>query len=365
MIRGIAVLVLASAALVAQEPGPPPSAVVEDVAREAKPFEFADVVERVGGVPEACEVVSIGKEGIEIVTVSGPRRVDWNDVVSLRTAKPFGLLLSDGDRTTARVEGVEAGVLELRSETYGALKLRCSALSPLPPPPLPQDAPAKATPLTPHPWKGAVSFSGSFRSGNTDQVLAALRASIERNWEEDRLAFAIEALYGKSEGDETNRSLFGKGRYEHYWSERFYGFAQSDALYDAIQDIDLRSVTSLGVGYTLWKENDDRLFSVEGGLSAIYTSYGTGESQFSPAARAAASYKEIFFDDVRFTQDAEFLLPLDDPGEFLIRSRTAFGVPVAEGWSMKTSLDVNYTGRPANNRKPFDILFLVGLEYQF
>jgi putative salt-induced outer membrane protein YdiY len=363
--KRLLVLALAATAASAQEGGIP-SAVVSEATRPAASVELADQIELVGKPAEACAIRGLGADGVEFVAVDGGvRRAEWIQVVSLRTARPLALLLANGDRATARLVGVEGSKLKLSSPSFGEIAVGLNSLTDLPVAEAPQDPNAPKTPLTPHDWKGSISLNGSFRAGNTDQVLVALRAAAEKQWEEDKLGFALEALYGKSEGDETNKSLFAKARFDHFYSQRLYSFAQTDALYDAIQDIDLRSITSLGAGYLLWKENDDRLFALEGGLSAIYTKYGTGEDQFSPAARAAATFKEIFFKDLHFTQDVEFLLPLDEVDEFLVRSRTAIAVPVAEGWAMKTSLDVNYTAAPAAGRKPFDILFLVGLEYQF
>lgn len=358
-------LAVAASAALAQD-GAMPTSVVEEAKRRPAALELVDRIEIVGRPAEACAITALGSDGVEYVGVDGAvRRTEWTNVVSLASARPLTVVLANGDRATAKLAGVDENKVRLESSAFGAVAVGVASLTPMPAPEAVQDPNAPQTPLTPTPWKGSVSLSGSFRSGNTDQVLGALRAALERNWEEDKLAFALEALYGKSEGVENNKSLFAKARYEHHWSERFYGFAQTDALYDAIQDIDLRSVTSVGVGYLLWKENDEKLYGVEAGLSAIYTEYGTGASQFSPAARAAHTFRDVFFKDMRFQHDAEILMPLDETSQWLLRTRTGVAVPVSEGWSMKTSVDVNYTADPAVGRKPFDIIFLVGLEYQF
>ena len=363
--KRLVVFALAAAAVCAQDGGIP-SSVVNEATRPTVGVELVDQIELVGKQAEACAVSALGADGVEFTAVDGGvRRAEWIKIVSLRTARPIALVMANGDRATARLVGFDGGKIKLASPTFGEITVGLSSLTDLPAAVEPQDPNKPKTPLTPHDWKGSISLNGSFRAGNTDQVLVALRAAAEKNWEEDKLAFALEALYGKTEGNESNKSLFAKARFDHFYSERLYSFAQTDALYDAIQDIDLRSITSLGVGYMIWKENDDRLFSVEGGISGIYTKYGNGDDQLSPALRAAATYREIFFKDLHFSQDVEFLLPLDEVDEFLVRSRTAIAVPVAEGWAMKTSLDVNYTAVPATGLKPFDILFLVGLEYQF
>ncbi|HYC78041.1 MAG TPA: DUF481 domain-containing protein [Planctomycetota bacterium] len=360
--KRLLIAALCAAAAVGQSAGVLPDA----ASLGSGPRELTDFYAVPGGAPTSCVVLAVGADGVTVETASGERRLSWIDVAHLETAGPIVAALRNGDRATLRLLGVEGGRLKAHSDAFGAVTLDPSTFAPLPSPALPpQDAAAKKTPLTPTDWKGTISLNGSFRSGTVDSVLVALRAAVEKSWEEDKFSAALEALYGESDDLKTNESLFAKARFEHYWSDRFFGYGQADALYDRIQDIDLRAIAGVGVGYVVWKDSDDELLSFEGGVSGIYTKYGTGVDELSPAARVGATFKEILFKDVRFEQTAEFLLPLDDMDAFLVRARTSLAVPVAEGWSMKTSVDLQYQGEPAAGTENLDILFLIGLEYQF
>ena len=109
----------------------------------------------------------------------------------------------------------------------------------------------------------------------------------------------------------------------------------------------------------------DRLWSVEGGISGLDEEGAGRSSSTSTAGRAATTYKDVFFTDLHFEQNIELLVPFDDPGRFLAKSRTLFTVPISTSIRMRTSLELNYQGSPAPNTDKLDILGLVGLEYQF
>lgn len=310
----------------------------------------------------AGKVVAVDQASVSIDTGGAVRQVVWADVAAVTTAAPVAVTLANGDKVTVRLMGVSAGRMQASSETLGDCSFALAGLAPAAPAP----APKKDTPLTPSDWKGKVSLNGAFHSGNISSSTAALRAGAEKSWEEDKVAVAIEALYGRSDGQTTAAAWVTRGRYDHFFSKSFYGYGSAELGHDQIQNISLRGIFNLGVGDVLWKESDDRLLAVEGGISAIYEDYRTADpSKVSPAGRAAATYKEVLFDIVKFTQDVELLVPLNDAGRFLARSRSVFSVPLSKSWSMNTSLELNFQGRPPASTKSLDILALVGLEYQF
>jgi hypothetical protein len=230
----------------------------------------------------------------------------------------------------------------------------------------PDDACCKPkTPLCPKPLKGKVALSGTVRSGNVDSVLGAFHAEATKDWEEDKLFAAIDALYGKTDGTLTAASLGGKTRWDHFFTPTFYGYASAEALYDDIQNLDLRAITSIGAGDFIWKQSEDCSWAVEGGLSGLYEDYETREPDFSLAARAATIYKRILFTDLKLEQGLELLVPIDDPGRYLARSKTLLGVPLCKDLALRLSLEITYQGDPPTGTQALDILGLVGIEYQF
>ena len=164
----------------------------------------------------------------------------------------------------------------------------------------------------------------------------------------------------------TAASIGGKTRWDHFFTMTFYSYASLEALYDDIQNLDLRAIASIGAGEMIWKCNDDKSWAVEGGLSALYEDFSTEDDpRFSPAARAATIYKNILFDDLKFEEQLEILVPLDDPGAYLARSKTILGMPLCKDLALRLSLEITYQGDPPSGTEALDILGLVGIEYQF
>ena len=65
----------------------------------------------------------------------------------------------------------------------------------------------------------------------------------------------------------------------------FYSYASAEALYDDIQNLDLRAIVSAGAGDFLWKCADDKSWAVEGGISALYEDFSTADNRDARSGR--------------------------------------------------------------------------------
>jgi putative salt-induced outer membrane protein YdiY len=321
-------------------------------------------------------IVSVDREGLLATDGARAVRIAFDDVASLRGDEPVAVALASGDRLTIRITAISGGQLEATHEALGALRIPIAALvAPEAAPPPGPSAPAPpgkeppccpATPLEPKPLKGKVALSATGRSGNVDSVLMAFHAEAAKDCAEDRIIAAIDALYGKTDDELTAASLGAKVRWEHFYTKTFFSYASAEALYDDIQNLDLRAILGIGAGDYLWKESDDRSWSVEAGISALYEDYSTRDDpELSPAARFATVYKEIVLTDVKVGEQLEILLPLDDVASYLLRSRTTIGVPLCQDLALRLSLEITYDADPPSGTEALDVLGLVGVEYQF
>jgi putative salt-induced outer membrane protein YdiY len=325
-------------------------------------------------------LVALDREGPTVNDGQRLVRSRWEDVTAIRSEQPVTATLANGDRVTLKVTGFADGRLDGTHETFGAIHVPIASLAtteaaPVPAPvPAPPTAPAKATevvccpatPLTPKPLKGKVAFSGTVRSGNTNSVLGALHAEITKDCAADRITAAIDALYGKTDDELSAASIGGKARWDHFFDKTFYGYASAEALHDEIQDLNLRAIASIGAGDFLWKKSDDCSWSIEGGISALYEDFSTkDEADLSPAGRIATTYKQILFTDLKLEEQLELLVPFDDFGRYLARSRTVLGMPLCKDLALRLSLEITYQGEPPSGGEALDVLGLVGIEYQF
>jgi putative salt-induced outer membrane protein YdiY len=316
----------------------------------------------------AGRVVALDRDGVSVEPALGVPAVSlsWTAVRDLRAPGPLTVQLANGDRLTVAVEGFEGGRLLLHFEDEGYLLLDPGRLAAPVQPASAPSPPAPATPPESSAWSGKIALSATFRSGNVDSGLAALRAEAERKGEEDRLKAVLDAAYGETKGSRTAQSIAARIRYEHDWTKITYGYAQAEALHDDVQSVDLRAILSVGAGHKLWREDDKRFWSVEAGLSGIYEDLASGGgSDIAPAARLATQYKDVLFSNLEFEQLLEVLFPVTDLGDWIGRSLSVFSVPLSESLRMRASLELNYQASPAPGAENLDILSLIGLEYRF
>src|SRR4030095_3884259 len=97
----------------------------------------------------------------------------------------------------------------------------------------------------------------------------------------------------------TADNWFAAGKYDHFFSEKFYGFGALRVEHDTIADLDIRVTPSAGVGYQ-WIEPPDLNSNTEAGLAWVYEDYATGGSDDHFAARLAYHFDKKFNDKVAF-----------------------------------------------------------------
>ncbi len=313
------------------------------------------------------------RSALRIETADGLHRdLAWETVTSVNGG-PVALTLGEGQSLHVTLTGIGGGKLQVRHAVLGALSVPLAALPSAPPLPAPagatgDDELAKEVQaaLEPKAWNGHVSLGASLSAGNSDVFTATLDALLQRDWENDHVEFRAIAVYGTAEGEvNQNSQLFG-ALWRHFYDPDFYAYISTEASRDEIQDRKLRGLLNVGAGIVLWKDSDKELFSMEGGVGyRLETFTGATPTRNDVTARAAALYKDVFFDDVEFTQTAEIIVPLTDANSFIGRSESILSVPISESWAFRTSLRLEFNNDPAGGRDNLDILTTLGLKYSF
>lgn len=286
--------------------------------------------------------------------------------------------LVNGDRITGRVAPGPDGV-RVQSEYLPEIEVRPAHLMPArfrSAPDIEEDLEdlvldavqeeERKTILDPKDWTGRIALLGTFRQGNVDSSLFQLTASARRQWGEDRFNAEAGFAYGDTEGQATARNAYGRAKWDHFYDDDFYSYALSEAYWDEIQNLDLRAILGIGAGLNLWKgAGDHRSLDLEAGISGIYEDFRNRPSDIQFALRFAASYLDMWTEDLAFTQRIEILMPVDDPGDYILRSHTALDMSLSERWTLKNILELQYLGDPPADTRAFDLRLLAGIEYKF
>src|SRR5262249_17739499 len=135
----------------------------------------------------------------------------------------------------------------------------------------------------------------------------------------DKLSLYALSLYSNNSAtghSVTTASLVGGGgRLELNINDKWFGFGQLDLLHDRFQQLDLRVVPALGVGYHAIKSDATTLdLSLGGSLNQEYFINSTNRTSFEVLLGEALTHK--FGKITTFDQSLQFFPNLTDTGEF-------------------------------------------------
>lgn len=352
---------------------------------------------------------------------TGPFEVPMAEVYAVTTEEEVELLFRDSlsvmgrlvlldDRQALAAEGELKPIV---LDELVTIAIPGVEIAEAPPPPEPEDeAPKK--------WSGSITAATAWRKGATDTFDATVGATLVRTWDDDVLTFRSEAAYGEVESLKNTQRVLGELKWQHYWSERFYGYWLGGAEHDAARQLDLRLRTSAGLGHDVikqerrklsleagigyrreyWLEYDlvgerrarersrdarqarlnqfiNDLASLRGGqlISASFQFYqdmnalkfdNRRTSEDSVNVRLSSHFEQRVFSQSRFTSDLTYEPDIDSLSDFRVLSDLAFLTPLTEKISLRIRLDSEYDSAPGDSSaENWEHRFLTGLEYRF
>lgn len=229
---------------------------------------------------------------------------------------------------------------------------------------LAQVTPAAATELPPAPkWESSANAGLSYTSGNSDTLLVTAGLETKRKGTHDEWAFGAKGAYGKSDGDVNNNMAAGYGQYNYLFTERLYGYARVDALYDGIADIDYQVNLSPGVGYYFLKKERTTL-SGEFGPGYMWEKKGGVADSFA-TLRFAERFEQKLGEKARLWQSLGYLPQIDDWGNYRLVFEIGVEAPLAKALSLRLVATDIYNSRPAAGKDQNDFMLVGGVAYSF
>ena len=222
----------------------------------------ADQVRFKNGDQLTGEILKSDAKNLLISTkVAGQVTVSWPEIQELHSDLPLHIVLADGKELVGRMATRE-GSLEIfvgQSITLETSKESVMALR--------NNAEQAAYEKSQHPsllqnWNGGVDAGFELSRGNskTRNFRFAFAAARKVSHEEMRVyaesLYSIDDVPGASPHVSANENR-GGARLDHdFASSRFFMFANTDFMTDALQDLNLRSVVGGGIGYHFIERNN-------------------------------------------------------------------------------------------------------------
>jgi putative salt-induced outer membrane protein YdiY len=284
--------------------------------------------------------------------VAGDVTVNLKDVDTFRTDAPAAVHLNDGSVVRDRIEPGDAGAV--RTSAGRAVPL------------------SEVESINPNRdrWTGSVVAGGLVTRGNSDTTSLNVNAEASRRTLKDRLSGSGSYIYSRERSPDTgdknttadNWSLAGK--YDYFFTKKFYGFASLRAEHDRIADLDLRLTPSLGAGYQ-WVERPDLNFNTEAGLAWVYEEYSDADSDDHVAARLAYHVDKKFNERVSLRHNLEYLPSLEDGSDFNVNADLGVRTALTKNMFTEVKVEWKYDATPAPGAAKNDQRFLLGVGWSF
>jgi putative salt-induced outer membrane protein YdiY len=282
---------------------------------------------------------------------SGPLKIDWAEVASVKTDAPLKVKLVTGDVLEGKVVPAAEGKLKVESGgTVAPVEVEMAKISHFNEPPVQ--------------WHGGLSLSAKATDGNTHVKSFLVAGEAIRESELDQILLRAIFRYAETSGILTERNAYGIGKYSYKFTPRFYGYLSEELLGDRFKDLRLGSVTSVGVGYVLLKEGWIDL-AAEGGFAYFSNDFRDADDESHAGARVSANLRISLPLGFEFKDLFTIYPNFEESQDFQIRNEATLGNKLGQGWTLLGGVITEYDREPAPGRRRHDNTYFVGLGYTF
>ena len=229
---------------------------------------FADQVTLKNGDHFTGTVVkSDGKTLVLHTEFAGDVTLQFAAITQITTDQPLHVTLSNGQTVVGPITSSD-GKLEVVSKTGTPVETPKEGVVAIR-----NDADQLAYEKSLHPglmegWIGGANVGFSLTRGNSQTENLSLAFTAARATKNDKLSLYTNAVYGTNDlatPSTTANTEAGGIRYDRNINPRVFGFVGADFMSNALQDLNLRSVGSVGLGYHAVKSDTTTLDFLAGG----------------------------------------------------------------------------------------------------
>ncbi len=315
----------------------------------------ADEVYLVNGDRISGTVVNKSGDLLTVKTdFAGEIGIAWDKVVSVSTEAPVVLQLDDATLIKGTLALSDDGVVSIEgNELVQASRVPVERVALINPP-----APQNGVKL-----KGLANAGVYIAKGNTDKE--AYHADIEAVARTKQNRFTAGAIYNQAlDNDvESENNATAYLKYDHFFTDKWYSYANTVLFKDDFADLNLRTTLGLGAGYQ-FIESDLTNLSLEGGLSYVNEDFELAPDESYPAARWSLNYDNYLYPKkLQFFHFHEGLLGLEDTNDIIIITRTGLRAMLIDGFTATAQVDVDWDNTPAPGNDRVDTRYMFNLGY--
>jgi putative salt-induced outer membrane protein len=299
--------------------------------------------------------------------LAGEVTLPWSAVRQLTTSQPLHVETKQGATLVGEVTTSD-GSLQLRTKDQGPVTVSRDAVTHVR-----NAAEEKAYQESLHPgllhnWHINTTVGFALTAGNSETKNLALALAGGRKTLHDGLSLYANSVYATNDApgavpSVTANSDQGGARYDRNLARRLFGFGAADFQADALQDLNLRSVFTAGLGFH-GIHSDRTTLDLLSGINYTRENYSTFSRDLSGATLGEEFMKKLGA-GVVLTEKQYFYPDLTETGEYRATFNLGIAIKINQWLGWQQAFGDIYVTNPPVDKKRNDILLTTGLNVSF
>jgi putative salt-induced outer membrane protein YdiY len=208
-----------------------------------------------------------------------------------------------------------------------------------------------------------INFGLNITDGNTNtQNIYGEGEFVART---DKNRYTIGAIYSRSEDEnvKTEDSAIGYMKYDHFFTKKWYGYANATAEKDEFKDLDLRTSLGIGAGYQ-FIESERTNLSLELGPSYVNEDYIVAEDNSYIAGRWGLKFEYYIL-----PKSLQYFLyhtgwqSLEESEDLTLYTQTGFRIPLYKRLNLTAQFNWEYDKSPSPGKEKNDYTYILTIGY--
>jgi putative salt-induced outer membrane protein len=341
------------------------------------PAAFADQITLKNGDHLTGTIVkSDGKTLVLHTEFAGDVTLQFAAITQITTDKPLHVALKNGQTVVGpiatsdgKLEVAPAGGAPVETPKESVVAIR-------------NDADQLAYEKSLHPsllegWNGAANVGFSLTRGNSQTENLSLAFTAARATKNDKLSLYTNAVYGTNQlatPSTTANTEAGGIRYDRNINPRAFGFVSADFTSNALQDLNLRSVGSVGFGYHAIKSDRTTLDFLAGGNFTDENYSETNPNPPPPTMKIIHNFGALTLGEELMhklgkttvvTEKLYFYPDLTQTGEYRGTFDLGLVTKISKWLGWQNAFGDVYVSNPPEGTKQNDVVLTTGLNFSF
>lgn len=231
-------------------------------------------------------------------------------------------------------------------------------------------------------WNGGANIGFSLTRGNSQTENLSLGFNAARLTNTDKITLYTNAVYGTNQlatPSTTANTEMGGIRYDRNINPRLFGFISADFSSNGLQDLNLRSVGSLGLGFHAIKKDTTTLDILAGGnfTDENYTQFTTNTAVTPPVTTSSKlihNYAALTLGEELthkmgkssvLTEKLYFFPDLSEAGQYRGTFDVALVTKINKWFGWQSNVSDIYVSNPPLGTRDNDVVLTTGLNVTF